>query len=73
MKLGLEAGGGRGCFMAASRRGSFVPGQRLGWRGLPREVELRVPLNREGCETSRGAKDGFVWGTETPFFLCLDG
>ena len=54
--------------MAASRRGSFVPRQRLGWRGLPEEAEPRVPLTGKGGWTSQGPGGGFVWGTETSFF-----
>lgn len=54
--------------MAASRRGSFVPRQRHGWRGLPEEVEPRVPLTAKGGRTSRGPEGGFVGGTETSFF-----
>lgn len=57
-------------FMAASRRGSFVPGQRCGWRGLPGEVELRVALTK-GCWTSPGSEGGFVWEIETPPFIFL--
>lgn len=68
MKLGLEArGGAGGRFMAASRPGSFVPRQRHGWRGLPGEVEPRVPLTGVGGWLYPGTKGGFVWGTETPF------
>ena len=57
--------------MAASRRGAFVPRQRRGWRGLPEEVEPRVPLTGKGGGggwTSQGPGGGFVWGTETSFF-----
>ena len=53
--------------MAASRRGSFVPRQRRGWRGLPEEVEPRVPLTGKGGWTSQRPEGGFVWGTETSF------
>lgn len=59
--------------MAASRRGSFVPGQRGGWRGLPGEVEPRVPLVSEGGWTSPGSKGEFVWGTQTVVFLIFRG
>lgn len=57
-------------FMAASRRGSFVPGQRLGWRGLPGEVGPRVALTK-GCWTSPGSESGFVWETGTLYFSPL--
>jgi hypothetical protein len=46
--------------MAASRRESFVPGQRCGWRGLPQEVEPRVPLAIKGGWTSQESEGGFV-------------
>lgn len=55
--------------MAASRRGSFVPRQRRGWRGLPEEVEPRVPLTgKGGVGHPRGPEVGLFGGQRPLFF-----
>ena len=54
--------------MAASRRGSFDPRQRRGWRGLPEEVEPRVPLTgKGGVGHPRGPEVG-LFGGQRPLF-----